>query len=72
MRINVVNAGITKVPIMVESGWLTPEREQRLVKHYPLGRLGLPQDLVDAIVFLASDRAGFITGQTLSVSGGIV
>ena len=72
VRINVVNAGMIKVPVMVESGWLTPEKEQRLARLYPLGRLGLPQDLVDAIVFLASDRAGFITGQTLSVSGGIV
>jgi len=72
VRINVVNAGVTKVPIMVESGWLTQEKEQRLARQYPLGRLGLPQDLVDAIVFLASDRAAFITGQTLSVSGGIV
>ena len=72
VRINVVNAGLTKVPLMVESGWMTPEREQRLAKQYPLGRVGLPQDLVDAMVFLASDRASFITGQTLSVSGGIV
>ncbi len=72
VRINVVNAGVTEVPLLVESGWLTPEREQRLAKQYPLGRLGLPQDLVDAMVFLASDRASFITGQTLSVSGGIV
>ena len=72
VRINVVNAGLTKVPVMVDSGWLTPEKEQRLAKQYPLGRLGLPQDLVDAIVFLASDRASFVTGQTLSVSGGIV
>jgi len=72
IRINVVNAGVTKVPLMVESGWLTPEKEQRLARQYPLGRLGVPQDLVDAIVFLASDRASFITGQTVSVSGGIV
>ena len=71
VRINVVNAGMTKIPIMVESGWLTPQKEQRLAKQYPLGRIGLPRDLVDAILFLASDRAGFITGQTLSVSGGI-
>lgn len=72
VRINVVNAGVTKIPIMVESGWLTPEKEERLSKLYPMRRLGLPQDLVDAMVFLASDRASFITGQTLSVSGGIV
>ena len=72
VRINVVNAALTKTPQMIQSGFLTPESEAQLVKDYPLGRLGRPQDLVDAIVFLASDRAGFITGQTLSVSGGRV
>lgn len=72
VRINVVNAGMTKVPQTIESGWLTPEKERRFAASYPLGRIGLPQDLVDAMVFLASDRAAFITGQTLSVSGGIV
>jgi len=71
IRINVVNAGLTKVPQMVNSGWLTPEKEERLAKTYPMRRLGRPQDLVDAILFLASDRASHITGQTLSVSGGI-
>jgi 2-hydroxycyclohexanecarboxyl-CoA dehydrogenase len=34
-------------------------------------RLGQPEDVAAAVVFLASDRAGFITGQTLSVSGGL-
>jgi len=72
IRINVVNAAVTKIPQMVESGWLTPEKEERLAKTYPMRKLGEPQDLVDAILFLASDRAGHITGQTLSVSGGIV
>lgn len=72
VRINVVNAALTRTPGMMASGFLTPESEAQLVKDYPLGRLGRPQDLVDAIVFLASDRAGFITGQTLSVSGGRV
>lgn len=72
VRINVVNAALTKTPEMMASGFLTPQSEAQLVKDYPLGRLGRPQDLVDAIVFLASDRARFITGQTLSVSGGRV
>ena len=71
VRINVVNAAVTKVPQMIESGWLTPEREKRLAQTYPMRRLGIPQDLVDAILFLASDRANHITGQTLSVNGGI-
>ncbi len=72
VRINVVNAALTKTPGMMASGFLSPENEAELVKEYPLGRLGMPQDLVDAMVFLASDRASFITGQTLSVSGGRV
>ena len=40
-------------------------------KAIPLGRLGQPQDLAAAIAFFASDDAGFITGQVLSVSGGL-
>jgi 2-hydroxycyclohexanecarboxyl-CoA dehydrogenase len=37
----------------------------------PFGRLGTPEDVVPAVVFLASDEAAYITGQTLSVSGGL-
>lgn len=44
---------------------------ESMVKGVPLGRLGEPQDIGAAVAFLASDRAGFITGQTLSVSGGL-
>jgi len=42
----------------------------RIAKAYPLRRIGRPEDVAGAIVFLASDAASFITGQTLSVSGG--
>ncbi|MBL7119307.1 MAG: SDR family oxidoreductase [Dehalococcoidia bacterium] len=69
IRINVVNAGVTKTPAVVASGWLE-QKEESVVQAYPLGRLGEPQDLVDTVVFLASDRASFITGQSVSVSGG--
>lgn len=37
----------------------------------PLGRIGRPEDVAEAVIFLASDRAGFITGQTLTVDGGV-
>jgi 2-hydroxycyclohexanecarboxyl-CoA dehydrogenase len=37
----------------------------------PMRRLGKPEDVAAAVAFLASERAGFITGQTLSVSGGL-
>lgn len=50
--------------------WRTPEMQARIAKAYPLRRVAVPEDVVGAVVFLASDAAGFITGQTLSVSGG--
>jgi 2-hydroxycyclohexanecarboxyl-CoA dehydrogenase len=40
-------------------------------KAVPMRRLGKPEDIAAAVAFLASDQAGFITGQTLSVSGGL-
>jgi NAD(P)-dependent dehydrogenase (short-subunit alcohol dehydrogenase family) len=43
---------------------------ERIAKLYPLRRIGRPEDVANAVVFLASDAASFITGQTLSVSGG--
>lgn len=50
--------------------WLRDEMRERIAKAYPLGRLGTPADIAPAVLFLASDAASFVTGQTLSVSGG--
>jgi 2-hydroxycyclohexanecarboxyl-CoA dehydrogenase len=49
---------------------LTPEALEKAVKAYPLRKLGKPEDVANAVVFLASDAASNVTGQTLSVSGG--
>jgi NAD(P)-dependent dehydrogenase (short-subunit alcohol dehydrogenase family) len=46
------------------------QQAQQMAAGVPIGRLGRPEDIADAIVFLASDRAGFITGQVLGVDGG--
>lgn len=51
------------------AGWPAPLRE-RLIAATPLGRFGTPQELAGAAVFLASDEASFVTGQTLAVNGG--
>lgn len=49
--------------------WLDKYRD-RIVKNYPLRRMGFPNDVAPAVVFLASDEARWITGQVLSVNGG--
>jgi len=54
----------------VTTAMIPAETKDRIISQYPLGRMGKPEDAANAAVFLASDAASFITGQTLSVSGG--
>ncbi len=56
----------------VQTGWISPEIEARAAPDIPLGRIGQPDDVADAIVFLASEQARWITGQLLYVGGGHV
>jgi 3-oxoacyl-[acyl-carrier protein] reductase len=51
---------------------LSEEVRKSMMSRIPLGRLGRPEDVADAVLFLASDRAGYITGQVLTVDGGMV
>jgi len=44
---------------------------EEVSKQIPLGHLGHPQDIADAVLYLASEAAGFITGQVLTVDGGL-
>jgi 3-oxoacyl-[acyl-carrier protein] reductase len=50
---------------------LTPEQKQRIAGAIPMGRLGSPEDVAASVVFLASDQAEYITGQTIHVNGGM-
>ena len=50
---------------------LGPEQQARLVERIPGGRLGTPEDVAGAVVYLASDAAAYVTGQTLHVNGGM-
>ncbi len=51
---------------------LPAETKHQLLKEIPLGRLGVPEDVANIVVFLASEGASYITGQTINVDGGMV
>jgi 2-hydroxycyclohexanecarboxyl-CoA dehydrogenase len=71
---NVVCPGVTDTPLFAEykAGAGNPEKlVEAFTRSIPLGRIGQPDDLPGAILFFASDDAAFITGQVLSVSGGL-
>jgi NAD(P)-dependent dehydrogenase (short-subunit alcohol dehydrogenase family) len=80
IRVNVVSPGATppkpedigemSMHYGVQGPASTPEAQKVLIRMYPLGRVGTPQDIGNAVAFLASSAASFITGQILSVSGG--
>ena len=71
INVNVVCPGPTNTPLLQETVGGNEKLMASLKQAIPLGRTGEPDDLASAVAFLASDDAGFITGQTLSVSGGL-
>lgn len=69
VRVNCVSPGTTRTPATAD--WID-EYEDKILESYSLNRLGDPEDIADAVVFLCSDAAGWVTGQTLSVNGGYI
>lgn len=57
-------------PGPVQTGYITPESVAEQTAHIPMGRVGEPEDIADAVVFFASEQARWITGQLLYVGGG--
>lgn len=64
ITINAIDPGAT------DTGWMSPEFKQEILPHFPLGRLGQPEDAARLIAFLASDDAAWITGQVIHSRGG--
>jgi 2-hydroxycyclohexanecarboxyl-CoA dehydrogenase len=68
INVNCVCPGPTDTPLMA----VVPDKvKEALTKAIPFRRLGKPQEIADAILFFASDRSSYVTGQVLSVSGGL-
>ncbi len=69
ITVNCVAPGVIATEM---NGHLSEEIIEELKNETPLNRIGTPEDVAEAVLFLASDKAGFITGQVLSVDGGFI
>jgi glucose 1-dehydrogenase len=70
IRVNAIGPGAIRTPINREA-WETPEAYRELLKLIPYKRIGEPEDIARAAVWLASDEADYITGTTLFIDGGM-
>lgn len=70
IRVNGVGPGATVTPI--NRAWINdPEKREQVARHIPLGRAGTSEEMAAVTVFLCSEEAAYITGQTLFVDGGL-
>lgn len=69
IRVNCVNPVVTLTP-MAEKAWSDPEKANFMLSRIPLGRFALPDDIAEVILFLLSDAAAMVNGQSLMVDGG--
>jgi 3-oxoacyl-[acyl-carrier protein] reductase len=71
IRVNAVNPGMVETEGLHAAGITESEFRRETEKTTPLGRIGQPQDVAPAVVFLASPEAAWITGETLFIAGGV-
>lgn len=71
IRVNSVNPGMVETEGVHASGIADSEMRTQTESQTPLGRIGQPQDIAPAVVFLASDDSAWTTGETLFISGGL-
>lgn len=70
LRVNVVCPGVIKTPMIDRFTGNNKEVEKQFENMEPVGRLGKPEEVAEAVIWLCSDAASFITGQSLPVDGG--
>lgn len=72
IRINAVAPGVIYTEMLLEGIKLVPELETEMIGKHPMGRLGEMEEITNAVMFLASDEASFMTGQTIVLDGGYI
>ena len=71
VRVNALCPGPIETPLLLELFAADPEQAARRMVHIPMGRFGRPEEIANAVLFLASDESSFMTGATFLVDGGI-
>jgi NAD(P)-dependent dehydrogenase (short-subunit alcohol dehydrogenase family) len=71
VRVNALCPGPVNTPLLAELFAASPERAERRLVHIPMGRFAEPEEIANAVLFLASDESSFITASTFLVDGGI-
>ena len=72
VRVNAVCPGAIDTPMMGRITGHKPQRAERMAASEPVGRMGSPEEIAEAVVWLCSDAASFVTGHAMSVDGGLV
>jgi NAD(P)-dependent dehydrogenase (short-subunit alcohol dehydrogenase family) len=72
IRVNAVCPGVIETEMITRFTHGDAAAAEQLLLTEPVGRLGTPDEIADAVIWLCSDRAGFVTGQALAVDGGFV
>ena len=70
VTVNAVSPGFIETDMTQQH--VQGEARQKLTAQIPLGRIGAPEDVAEAVAFLASPRASYITGQVVRVNGGLL
>lgn len=72
VRVNAVCPGVIDTEMITRFTHGDPAEAAQLLQTEPVGRMGAPEEIADAVVWLCSDRASFVTGQAIAVDGGFV
>jgi 3-oxoacyl-[acyl-carrier protein] reductase len=72
IRVNTIAPGVTETEGTRSAGIIGGDLEKQMVANTPLGRTGQPEDIAKVAVFLASDDAGWVTGERITVAGGLL
>lgn len=71
LRVNAVCPGYIDTPLL-QPLFANEDREEQVVSRHPVGRLGQPEEIAEAVIWLSSDAASFVTGHSMAVDGGYV